>query len=139
LIASIKPGVGQPQALEALRVVVENPYDFDPTVVHAAAWGLGDTFGRDGWTDYDGLPIQALKDLTIGSSGPPRWGATYALAVTRRTESQTTLSELLTQQKADRITRGLARWGIWLHDAEKVRGRKDAEVRIPDSRTFIKS
>jgi hypothetical protein len=128
----------QPAALPALIDVVENAHADHPTVVHAAAWGIGDICGqRPRWEHRHDVPVRALSNIAQTEPAPVQWAATYALAVTRQPAAQTTLRALLEQQGRDPLTRGLARWGIWLYEAENVRGRFDDVIRIPSSRTLV--
>jgi hypothetical protein len=128
----------QPAALPALTDVVENAHADDPTVVHAAAWGIGDICGqRPRWEHRHDVPVGALSHIAQTEPAPAQWAATYALAVTRQPAAQGTLRNLLGQQGRDPLTRGLARWGIWLYEAENVRGRFDDVIRIPSSRTLV--
>jgi hypothetical protein len=128
----------QPAALPALTDVVENAHADHPTVVHAAAWGIGDICGqRPRWEHRHDVPVGALSNIAQTEPAPTQWAATYALAVTRQPAARGTLRTLLEQQGRDPLTRGLARWGIWLYEAENVRGRFDDVIRIPSSRTLV--
>jgi HEAT repeat protein len=128
----------QPTALPALTEVVEHPDEHDATVLHAAAWGIGDICGhRPRWEHRHDVPVEALSAIAAGRSEPERWAATYTLAVTRQPAAQATLRRLLEQPERGPLTRGLARWGIWLFEADNVRGRLDDVIRIPSSRTLV--
>ncbi|HSV65112.1 MAG TPA: hypothetical protein VLJ59_04265 [Mycobacteriales bacterium] len=57
--------------------------------------------------------------------------------MTRQPAAQPTLRSLLEQPERGTLTRGLARWGVWLFEAENVRGRLDDVIRIPSSRNLV--
>lgn len=126
------------EAVSALRTVVTQPERYDPTVVHAAAWGFGDICGRGPWHSHRGhVPVQALGELVRGENDICRHAATYALAVTRQPEAAPIIGRLIENHGYDRLTRGLARWGRWLSETEQQQGRLDETVRIPSSRTLL--
>jgi HEAT repeat protein len=127
----------QPAALPALTDVVDDAADH-PTVVHAAAWGIGDICGqRPRWEHRHDVPVDALSSIAQCKPEPAQWAAIYTLAVTRQPAAQPTLRKLLEQSERGPLSRALARWGIWLFEADNLRGRLDDVVRIPSSRTLL--
>jgi hypothetical protein len=129
----------RPAALNALTSVVERHREHHPSVVHASAWGIGDICGqRSRWEHRHDVPVDALVRVVQTGPAAPRWAAAYALAVTRQPAAQSALHRLVVErQDLDRLTRGLARWGIWLFEADSDKGRLDDRVRIPSSRTLV--
>ncbi|HET8659932.1 MAG TPA: hypothetical protein VFM55_13150 [Micromonosporaceae bacterium] len=124
----------QPAALPALTRVVEHPYSYDNSVVHAAAWGIGDICGQGSpWEHRHQVPVDALTRIAEEGPEAPQWAATYALAVTRQPSARATLYRLV-EHTTDRLTRGLARWGVWQYEAAN---RVEEQIRIPSSRTLM--
>jgi hypothetical protein len=128
--------LGQIDALPLLSRLLEENKAHD-TVLHAAAWGLGDICRgiRPRRNSHQGFPIGALNRLISDGSEPVRQAAVYALSSSRHQGAKSTLVQIADHHD-DTLTCALALWGRWLHDAEPVLQKPDDLVRIVGSRTL---
>ncbi|WP_285653725.1 hypothetical protein [Actinomycetospora sp. NBRC 106375] len=109
-----------------------------PAVLHAAAWGIGDTCGTGAWrTHRHCVPVDDLAALLRHPAPGPRHAAAYTLGVTRQPGARPALADVATDPHADRTTVALARWGLRVFDTERVKARADAPMCLPDSRTYL--